>query len=208
MSGQRALFTELEKKPSQVVPRGFRYQEDAISEEEQNVLVTAIQSLDLKPFEFHGYIGNRRVINFGFKYDFTRRFVERANDMPHFLNELLGRVAEFAGNSRDAFRQVGINEYQVGAGIGWHKDKPEFGIIVGVSLLAPATMRFRKKENDNWVRISHTLKPRSIYFLSGQARTEWEHSVPPLDSLRYAITFRTLADAFLSKKDGNSRDLR
>jgi len=199
MSGQQALFTGLEKKPSQVAPRGFRYQEEAISEQEQTDLVTAIQSLDLKPFEFHGYIGNRRVINFGFKYDFTRRFVEKADGIPQFLHELLGRAAGFAGNNQDAFQQVGINEYQVGAGIGWHKDKPEFGIIVGVSLLAPATMRFRKKENDNWVRVSQTLKPRSIYLLSGEARTEWEHSVPPLDSLRYAITFRTLADKFSSK---------
>jgi alkylated DNA repair dioxygenase AlkB len=199
MSGQQALFTGLEKKPSQVAPRGFRYQEEAISEQEQTDLVTAIQSLDLKPFEFHGYIGNRRVINFGFKYDFTRRFVEKADGIPQFLHELLGRAAGFAGNNQDAFQQVGINEYQVGAGIGWHKDKPEFGIIVGVSLLAPATMRFRKKENGNWVRVSQTLKPRSIYLLSGEARTEWEHSVPPLDSLRYAITFRTLADKFSSK---------
>ena len=199
MSGQQALFTGLEKKPSQVAPRGFRYQEEAISEQEQTDLVTAIQSLDLKPFEFHGYIGNRRVINFGFKYDFTRRFVEKADGIPQFLHELLGRAAEFAGNNQDAFQQVGINEYQVGAGIGWHRDKPEFGIIVGVSLLAPATMRFRKKENGNWVRVSQTLKPRSIYLLSGEARTEWEHSVPPLDSLRYAITFRTLADKFSSK---------
>ena len=199
MSGQQALFTGLEKKPSQVAPRGFRYQEEAISEQEQTDLVTAIQSLDLKPFEFHGYIGNRRVINFGFKYDFTRRFVEKADGIPQFLHELLGRAAEFAGNNQDAFQQVGINEYQVGAGIGWHKDKPEFGIIVGVSLLAPATMRFRKKENGNWVRVSQTLKPRSIYLLSGEARTEWEHSVPPLDSLRYAITFRTVADKFSSK---------
>jgi alkylated DNA repair dioxygenase AlkB len=199
MSGQQALFTELEKKPSQVAPRGFRYQEEAISEQEQTDLVTAIQSLDLKPFEFHGYIGNRRVINFGFEYDFTRHFVEKADGIPQFLHELLGRAAEFTGNNQDAFQQVGINEYQVGAGIGWHKDKPEFGIIVGVSLLAPATMRFRKKENGNWVRVSQTLKPRSIYLLSGEARTEWEHSVPPLDSLRYAITFRTLADKFSSK---------
>jgi alkylated DNA repair dioxygenase AlkB len=199
MSNQRALFMGLEKKPSQVAPTGFRYQEEAISEQEQTDLVTAIQSLDLKPFEFHGYIGNRRVINFGFKYDFTRRFGEKADGIPQFLNELLGRAAEFAGNNQDAFQQVGINEYQVGAGIGWHKDKSEFGIIVGVSLLAPATMRFRKKENDNWVRISQTLKPRSIYLLSGEARSEWEHSVPPLDSLRYAITFRTLADKFSSK---------
>lgn len=200
MSGQRALFTELEQRPLQAEPRGFRYREQIISEEEQAVLVAAIEKLDLKPFEFHGYLGNRRVVSFGFKYDFSRRSVQRADDMPHFLNELLGRAAEFAGSEQNTFRQAGINEYRAGAGIGWHKDKPEFGIIVGVSLLAPATMRFRKEHEGNWLRISHTLKPRSIYILSGDARTEWEHSIPPLDALRYSITFRTLSDTFVSQK--------
>lgn len=200
MSGQRPLFTELEQRPPQAEPRGFRYREEIISEEEQAVLVTAIEKLDLKPFEFHGYLGNRRVASFGFKYDFSRRAVQRADDIPHFLNELLGRVAEFAGSEQDTFRQAGINEYRAGAGIGWHKDKPEFGIIVGVSLLAPATMRFRREDEGNWLRISHTLEPRSIYILSGEARTEWEHSIPPLDALRYSITFRTFSDTFFSQK--------
>ena len=200
MSGQRALFTELEQRPPQAEPRGFRYREEIISEEEQAVLVTAIEKLDLKPFEFHGYLGNRRVASFGFKYDFSRRAVQRADDIPHFLNGLLGRVAEFAGSEQDTFRQAGINEYRAGAGIGWHKDKPEFGIIVGVSLLAPATMRFRREDEGNWLRISHTLEPRSIYILSGEARTEWEHSIPPLDALRYSITFRTFSDTFFSQK--------
>jgi alkylated DNA repair dioxygenase AlkB len=89
---------------------------------------------------------------------------------------------------------VGVSEYSAGAGIGWHKDKPEFGIIVGVSLLAPATMRFRKAQGRSWKRVSRTLKPRSIYILSGEARTDWEHSIPPLDALRYSITFRTLSE--------------
>jgi alkylated DNA repair dioxygenase AlkB len=200
MSRQRALFTELEQRPLDAEPRGFRYREQIINEEEQAVLVTAIEKLDLKPFEFHGYRGNRRVVSFGFKYDFSRRSVQRADDMPHFLNELLGRAAEFAGSEQDAFRQAGINEYRAGAGIGWHKDKPEFGIIVGVSLLAPATMRFRKEHEGNWLRMSHPLKPRSIYVLSGEARTDWEHSIPPLDVLRYSITFRTLSVMFLSQK--------
>jgi alkylated DNA repair dioxygenase AlkB len=113
--------------------------------------------------------------------------------MPSFLDDLLNRAASFAGCEKDAFRQVGVNEYRAGAGIGWHKDKPEFGIIVGVSLLAPSTMRFRRRHNKEWIRISHTLKPRSIYILSGEARKDWEHSIPPLDALRYSITFRTLS---------------
>jgi alkylated DNA repair dioxygenase AlkB len=89
---------------------------------------------------------------------------------------------------------VGVNEYRPGAGIGWHKDKPHFGIVVGVSLLAPATMRFRRAVGARWNRISHTVMPRSIYILSGEARTEWEHSIPPLTELRYSVTFRTLSE--------------
>lgn len=196
MRGQSSLFTELEQEQPQAEPQGFRYQEEAISDEEQRVLVASIETLDLKPFEFHGYLGNRRVINFGFKYDYSLRAVEEADDMPHFLDGLLGRAADFAGCDRNAFRQVGINEYRDGAGIGWHKDKLEFGIIVGVSLLAPATMRFRKMQDGKWLRISREVRPRSIYILSEQARTEWEHSIPAVDSLRYAVTFRTLADKF------------
>jgi alkylated DNA repair dioxygenase AlkB len=103
-------------------------------------------------------------------------------------------VAEFAGHNMDEFRQAGINEYRPGAGIGWHKDKPEFGIIVGVSLLAPATMRFRQAHSNGWTRAWQTIEPRSIYLLSGEARSAWEHSIPPLDRLRYSLTFRTLAD--------------
>ena len=113
--------------------------------------------------------------------------------MPAFLDDLLIRVADFAGTDPKAFRQVGVGEYRVGAGIGWHKDKQDFGIIVGVSLLASATMRFRRANGAGWTRVSHTVEPRSIYILDGEARTEWEHSIPPLSDLRYSITFRTLS---------------
>jgi alkylated DNA repair dioxygenase AlkB len=173
--------------------RGFRYREQVIGEAEEVALAAELEKLALKPFEFHGYFGNRRVVNFGLKYDFGRRSVEKADDMPSFLDDLLSRAAHFAGCERDAFRQVGVNEYRAGAGIGWHKDKPQFGIVVGVSLLTPATMRFRRSHGENWIRTSRTLQPRSIYVLSGEARTDWEHSIPTLDALRYSITFRTLS---------------
>jgi alkylated DNA repair dioxygenase AlkB len=196
MDRQGALFTELERRPTEVEPRGFGYREEIVTEDEEAALVASLGQLDLKPFEFHGHRGNRRVASFGLRYDFSRRSVETASDVPAFLGDLLFRVAEFAGYQTDSFRQVGVNEYRPGAGIGWHKDKSQFGIIVGVSLLAPATMRFRRTQGANWMRISHTLKPRSIYILSEEARTEWEHSIPPLSELRYSITFRTLSDTF------------
>lgn len=169
--GQCTLFMKMEQGRPEVEPRGFRYQEQIVSEEEEATLAAALEQLDLKPFEFHGYRANRRVVNFGLKYDFAHRSIQKAGGMPSFLNDLLSRAASFAGCKGDAFRQVGINEYRAGAGIGWHKAKPQFGTIVGVSLLARATMRFRRAHGQNWIRVSHILEPRSIYILSGEART-------------------------------------
>jgi len=194
MKNQGALFSEIEQINSKRDPHGFRYQEDIISEAEEVTLAAALSQLDLKPFEFHGYLGNRRVTNFGLKYNFSSRSVELATDTPPFIADLLERVAEFAGCAPKTFRQVGINEYRPGAGIGWHKDKAEFGIIVGISISASATMRLRRQDRGGWQRASQILRPRSIYILSGEARTEWEHSIPPLNELRYSITFRTLSD--------------
>jgi alkylated DNA repair dioxygenase AlkB len=193
MVRQKALFPEMEEKAAESGPPGFSYRDEIITEDEETALVESLRRLDLRPFEFHGHLGNRRVVSFGLQYDYSRRSVEEASEMPAFLDDLLTRVADFAGQIPGAFRQVGINEYRPGAGIGWHKDKREFGIIVGVSLLATATMRFRRAHGTEWTRISHTMKPRSIYILDGDARTEWQHSIPPLDDLRYSITFRTLS---------------
>jgi alkylated DNA repair dioxygenase AlkB len=144
MDSQRALFMEMEQKPPEVEPRGFRHREQIVSEEEEAALAAGPEKLGLKPFEFHGFPGNQRVINFGLKYDFSLRSVQRADDMPSFLNDLLSRAASFADREKGAVRQVGVNEYHPGAGIRWHKDKPQFGIIVGVSLLAATRLRFRK----------------------------------------------------------------
>jgi alkylated DNA repair dioxygenase AlkB len=193
MAGTAELFPELGTQEP-LTPAGFRYQENVITEAEEATLVAALQKLDLKPFEFHGHAANRRVISFGLRYDYSRRTVEAASEFPSFLDELRVKVAEFARRGVNEFRQAGVNEYGPGAGIGWHKDKAQFGIVVGVSLLARATMRFRRTQGRGWARVSQTLVPRSIYLLSGEARTEWEHSIPPLDELRYSITFRTVSN--------------
>lgn len=194
MAGQDPLFPELENKADRLMPSGFRYRENVITETEEVMLIASLKKLELKPFEFHGHLGNRRVISFGLRYDYTRRTVESASEFPSFLLELRFKVAEFAGRDVNEFQQAGINEYRPGAGIGWHKDKPQFGIVAGVSLSAPAKMRFRRAHGDRWTRMSQTIEPRSIYVLSGEARSAWEHSIPPVDNLRYSVTFRTLSD--------------
>ncbi|WP_158792017.1 alpha-ketoglutarate-dependent dioxygenase AlkB [Granulicella sp. L60] len=194
MATQSGLFAEFESEPPST-PAGFRYEADIISEAEEAALVASLSTLELKPFEFHGYLGNRRVTSFGLRYDYSRRQVEAADGFPSFMTELRKKVAKFSGRHVEDFQQGGVNEYPPGAGIGWHKDKPQFGVIVGVSLLSPATMRFRLPTDTGWLRRSQTIKPRSIYILEGASRTKWEHSIPPVDSLRYSLTFRTLVEA-------------
>ena len=173
--------------------RGFRYQAEFISEAEELCLTEALAKLPLKPFEFHGYVGNRRVASFGLRYDYSRREVRPASEPPRWLEDLQHKIAKFADFAAGDVKQIGVNEYRTGAGIGWHRDKAEFGEICGVSLLSPAKMRFRRKTREGWIRRSHVLEPRSVYLLSGEAREVWEHSIPPVTSLRYSLTFRTLA---------------
>jgi alkylated DNA repair dioxygenase AlkB len=192
MATQAKLSGDFETRMP-AMPGGFRYQENILSEEEEASLVASLDTLQLKPFAFHGHLGNRRVTSFGLGYDYARRMVEPADALPLFLTELRKKAAAFAGRSIEEFQQAGVNQYPPGAGIGWHKDKPQFGAIVGISLLAPATLRLRRASGKSWIRRSHELKPRSIYLLDGEARKEWEHSVPPVSSLRYAVMFRTVA---------------
>ena len=196
MTIEKALFPELVDKQRSLMPEGFRYEEDIISEADEAALAKSLARLDLKPFEFHGHLGNRRVTSFGLRYDYARRAVKVTDEFPDFVADLRSKVAKFAGRKVDEFQQGGVNEYPPGAGIGWHRDKPQFGVIVGVSLLAPATMRLRRAEGTSWIRMSQRLEPRSIYILEGEARTAWEHSVPPVDALRYSLTFRTDAEGF------------
>ncbi len=184
--------TDLFAAPDRVA-RGFRYQPDVLSVEEEEALERELGALPFKPFDFQGFLANRRVVSFGYRYDYDSRAVVEAAPFPSFLEPLRRKVAALFGRPADAFRQVLINEYQPGAGIGWHRDKAQFDEVVGVSLLHPCNLRFRRKAGATWDRASLTVEPRSAYLLSGPARTIWEHSIPVLDHLRYSITLRTLA---------------
>jgi len=189
------------------LPEGFRYQADILSPGEEEALARELAALPFKPFDFQGYLANRRVVSFGYRYDYGSRSVVEAAPFPAFLESLRRKVAETFGRPADAFRQVLINEYRPGAGIGWHRDKAQFDEVVGVSLLAPCLLRFRRKSGATWDRVSLTVEPRSAYLLSGPARREWEHSIPALDRLRYSITLRTLvANASANARSDEERE--
>ena len=133
-----------------------------------------------------------RVVSFGWKYDFSSQRLQKADAIPDYLLSSRALAALFANLEPDAFQQVLVTEYADGAGIGWHRDKAVFG-VVGISLLAPCTLRFRRKVDGSWERANLRAEPRSAYHLSGPARTEWEHSISRVDTRRYSITFRTMA---------------
>jgi alkylated DNA repair dioxygenase AlkB len=178
--------------PAPDYPDGFRYKPDLITPDDESALIDRIRQLPFREFEFHGYTGKRRVVYFGWRYDFAAEQLNRADDMPDFLQALRVPAAAFAGLTPDQLQHVLVTEYAAGAGIGWHRDKKVFNEIVGISLLAPCVFRLRRRVGDKWERVNVTAEPRSAYLMSGPARTEWEHSIPPVDSLRYSITFRNL----------------
>jgi alkylated DNA repair dioxygenase AlkB len=186
---QPTLFDAPQIPPSGA-PEGFVYQPEFLSSEEEAELAAWLATLPFAAFQFRGYEGRRRVVSYGWKYDFTRSHLDKADDIPSELLPVRARAAELAGHRPAELQQVLLNEYQPGAPIGWHRDRPIFAEVVGISLLACCKFRFRRRVEGGFERASVTLEPRSAYLLSGQARAVWEHSIPPVEAHRYSITFR------------------
>ena len=180
----------LDERPE--YPDGFQYQRELITEADEIDLVAGIRVLPFKEFEFHGFVGKRRTVSYGWSYDFSRQSLEPADDVPQFLHPVRRAAASFAGLGSEQLKQVLVTEYGPNASIGWHRDKGVFGDVIGVSLLSACPFRFRRKRGTKWERVTVNIEPRSVYLLRGPARTEWEHSIPPVDRTRYSITFRTL----------------
>lgn len=191
MSSQLGLFDDA-PAPALMLPDGLRYAPGFLPPDAEYELVTQVGDLPFRAFEFHGYTGKRRVVSFGWRYDFASSRLQPADPIPAFLLPLRHAAAAFAGLDPTSLEQTLVSEYAPGAGIGWHRDKPLFGDVVGVSLLAPCAFRFRRATDAGWERKTLAAEPRSAYLLTGPARWAWEHSIPPVPALRYSITFRQL----------------
>jgi len=156
-------------------------------------LLDRLVDLSYKKFQFHGFEGKRRVVSFGWRYDFSEHKAIPADPIPDFLLGLYYKIQAVSGFAVPDLAQVLVTEYAPGAPIGWHKDRPFFGDVMGLSLASACTFRLRKpRAEGKWERVSLRLEPRSAYLLKGVARREWEHSIPPVEFLRYSITFRNL----------------
>jgi alkylated DNA repair dioxygenase AlkB len=178
--------------PTPLVP-GLRTAEDFLTSAEQADLTSRIDAQALRPFQFHQWEGKRLTASFGYAYDFVRGRVLEAPPLPEWLLPLRERAAAFAGVPAEVFVQALLIRYDPGAGIGWHRDRPQFGKVVGLSLGAPVTLRLRRRDGARFERRALPLPPGSIYLLDGEVRREWEHSIAPVAEIRRSITFRTLA---------------
>jgi alkylated DNA repair dioxygenase AlkB len=175
----------------QTVPEGFQYLPEILTPDEEERLLQRFADLPFQAFEFRGFEGKRRVVSYGWRYDFSKQKVETADPIPDFLLPVREVGSRFAGLDTEALEQVSVIEYSPGSAIGWHKDRPQFGDVVGVSLASACRFRFRRQKSGKWERVNLTVDPRSMYLLRGPSREEWQHSIPGVATLRYSITMRT-----------------
>lgn len=188
MSEQLAFFG-----PSSPEPEGLRYAAEFVSPGTERELIARVAALPLQPFQFGQYEGKRRVASFGFRYDYSLRRLQDADPIPRWLEPVIEQVEGFGGSSTQ-IAQVLCTEYDTGVGIGWHRDKPHFGQVFGLSLGSACKFRFRRPAGEKWQRFTLDAAPRSLYMMSGPSREGWEHSIPAVEQPRYSITFRTMAE--------------
>ena len=173
---------------------GLAATDDLVSAAEEQALIAAIDAAGLSPFRFQGWTGKRLTVSFGWTYDFDAGRLHRGEPLPDWLLPVRDRAAAFAGLDPVSLVQALLIRYDPGAGIGWHKDRPAFDHVVGISLGAPATMRFRRRRAaGGFDRAAVPLAPRGAYHLAGKARHGWEHSLVPMEHARWSLTFRSLA---------------
>lgn len=172
---------------------GLSYREAVVDPDEEAGLIAAVDACELTPFRFQGWAGKRLTTSFGYSYDFERGGIAVGAPVPAFLLPLRARAAAFAGLSPEMLEQVLLIRYDPGAGIGWHRDRPMFEHVVGVSLGVPAVLRLRRRTDTGFDRQSLPLAPRSIYHLAGEARHGWEHGIAAMDRTRWSVTFRSLS---------------
>jgi alkylated DNA repair dioxygenase AlkB len=188
-SGQGHLFA------APALPDGFLYREDFISAADEAVLIEQLAKLPLEESRYRQWTAKRRTVSFGGHYDFTHHQLHPAEPIPGFLHPLRARLAQWAGVDAEEFTHSSIAEYRPGTQLGWHRDVPDFELVVGASLHGVARMRFRPYPPDRgWARSAFAvdLQPRSGYIIRDAARWHWQHAISPTKELRYSVTFRTL----------------
>ncbi len=190
MPSQLALFDD--HPPASPVP-GLSLVQEAISPALEAEVAGLIDAAPLTPFQFGQWEGKRMTTHYGSAYDFQRARPIPAPPLPEWLIDLRAGLAPQLGRQAEDFVQALLIRYDPGAGIGWHRDRPQYGEVMGLSLGAQVTLRLRRRLQDGgFERVGVPLPPRSVYLLSGEVRGEWEHSIVPMEQARRSVTFRTM----------------
>ncbi len=219
--GMRATSAAADLFGAPALPPGLDYQDDFIAPADEARLLAEFARLPFREATFQQYTARRRVVRFGESYDesgvrddFPLRSGQRPGeqpgtssltpfslDWPEWLDALRARVAARQRVAAESFVHGLVTEYRPGTPIGWHRDRPKYGMVVGLSLGSAVRMRFRPydKMHDRAAVIALALAPRSLYVMHGDVRWRWQHSIPPAKALRYSITFRTLAGVATSR---------
>jgi DNA oxidative demethylase len=178
-----------------VLPDGLLYRPDFITPAEERGLIADIERLEWGSVVMHGVTARRRVVHLGWLYGYESWRLTPGPAIPDFLMPLRVRCAELIDISPDALAEALVTEYPAGAGIGWHRDAPMFGSVVAVSLAGTCRLRFQRGKGAERETAELVVEPRSVYVLDGEARKQWQHSIPATKELRYSVTFRTLRTA-------------
>jgi alkylated DNA repair dioxygenase AlkB len=169
------------------------YRPDLLGDAEERTLLAKLERLEFHEIHMHGVVAKRTARHFGVDYDYGRRAAVRgAEPVPEWLVPVREHAAGVAGVAPEELAEILVQRYPPGAPIGWHRDAPAFGIVVGISLGSAARMRFRRDRGGVRTTFELVLEPRSGYVLAAEARTVWQHHMPPAKALRHSITFRTL----------------
>jgi alkylated DNA repair dioxygenase AlkB len=188
MSGEGELFAWNE---AAALP-GLALVRDAVSEADEAELAQRIDAAPLAPFQFGQWEGKRLTAHYGSGYDFSRHRVAEAPPIPEWLLALRQELAPQVGRDPAAFQAALVIRYDPGAGIGWHRDRPQYDEVLGLSLSAPCVFRLRRRTASGFERRNIELPPQALYLLSGEVRRQWEHSIAPMAVTRRSITFRSL----------------
>jgi alkylated DNA repair dioxygenase AlkB len=190
---QAGLFDDLPPSPG-ALPPGLGYEPAWLSPREEAALIALVKQLPLREAKYKSYTARRRVVSYGGQFDYDSNELKPSAPLIEELHPLRERVAHWAGIDARALVHVLVAEYSPGTPLGWHRDVPDFEDVFGVSLGSAAQLRFRPYPPESPKRadiLRLEVAPRSLYALRGEARWGWQHSVAPVDALRWSITFRT-----------------
>jgi DNA oxidative demethylase len=183
-------------------PQGLVYRPELLTLVEEAELLATLQALRYEPIVIHGQAAKRTARHYGLAYDYEARTPLPGEPVPGWLEPVRARAAAFAGFRPEELVETLVQRYPTGSTIGWHRDAPAFGTVIGVSLAGSARLRFQRGKGDERSVWEVLLEQRSGYVLAGPARTSWQHSIPPTKELRYSITFRTLRQAMSDGRGG------